>query len=199
VTPLRIWKKDAQECSTGFAALSQLKSNSIFSGIILQTGANGSSTMRIEQYRDYCRHFAAHVNIQPVCRAKSIKGIGVHQRIIWTATVSILFTDLEIVIDVSFVLIDGNTATLLSLRDYKKTNLISAWYRITFFSKERQRLSIDLIFADEQQPGPSVSKRLFDRKRFDLIISWRKMSCIWLQNQFCIFYVRPRISRQHHF
>jgi hypothetical protein len=125
VTPLRIWKKDAQECSTGFAALSQLESNSIFSGIIIQTGANRSSTMRIEQYRDYCRYFAAHVNIQPVCRAKSIKGIGVHQRIIWTATVSILFTDLEIVIDVSFVLIDGNTATLLSLPSGRSASTFS--------------------------------------------------------------------------
>jgi hypothetical protein len=63
------------------------------------------------------------VNIENVDCAKWIKGIGGLQSVEGIAPVPIPFPDLNIMIEIDIVLLDGDTPSLLSLTDLKKNEL----------------------------------------------------------------------------
>lgn len=114
-----------------------------FNGIVIDTGANRCSMMSISQYNAYGVEFQVPMNIKKDNQAKSSTGLGgdkTHSMSI--ATIAIPFTCLYLIIDVDFVIIRDNTATILSLKDLKENHLDISVQRckITFNNREQDLL-----------------------------------------------------------
>ena len=93
-----------------------------FNGIIIDTGANRTSMMSLDQYIAYCREHNVPARIADFNR--SVRGIGgVCVKTIGKATVAVPFPDIGVVCDITFHITEGHNPTLLSLRDLKNTGL----------------------------------------------------------------------------
>jgi hypothetical protein len=92
-----------------------------FNGVIIDTGANRRSTMCLEQYRAYCARYGSPHRIQK--QARSIRGIGGSVRAVGIANLPIPFSDLNVTIDVEFLILPGAQPTLLSLRDMMENEI----------------------------------------------------------------------------
>jgi hypothetical protein len=93
----------------------------IFEGIIVDTGANKSSLMSLEQYRAYCKVFKVPANIKGAM--KMFKGIGVSRSSVGSVVIAIPFPKLGICADVEFQIINENVPNLLSIRDLQNTGV----------------------------------------------------------------------------
>jgi hypothetical protein len=97
------------------------ESASKFKGIIIDTGANKSSLMSLEQYRAYCKVFKVPASIRGT--RKMFKGIGGSRRSMGSVVIAIPFPMLGICADVEFQIINEDVPTLLSLRDLRNTGV----------------------------------------------------------------------------
>jgi hypothetical protein len=85
----------------------------MFNGVIIDTGANRRLTMCLEQCRAYIARYCAPHRIQK--EARSIRGIGGSVRAVGIASLPIPFSDLNVTIDVEFLILPGVQLTLFSL------------------------------------------------------------------------------------
>ena len=93
-----------------------------FEGIIMDTGANRSSMMSLQQYLIYCQDFGAVANINKGM-ASRVRGIGGKCQSIGVAIIPIPFPDLGITCDVLFHIIEGDVPSLFCLSDMKREGL----------------------------------------------------------------------------
>ena len=98
-----------------------------FEGVMIDTGANRSSTMSLSQYENYCREHmtpAALHNISiDTSRQKKIKGIGGTIKTIGQARVRIPISGLGIELIVVFNIVPHDSPTILCLQDMKRMGI----------------------------------------------------------------------------
>ena len=149
------------------AALS-VGETSKFDDIVLDTGANRSSVMSLDQYKVYCEEFKIPMKIDKSDK-KNIIGLGSRNQTIGTALVTVPFSDLDLWIDVKFRIVNTKCPTLLSLKDMIQNGLdISIQERTISFKHKRQSLTFENYF---------------------LIHRWR--------SQDMSFYTEPELKRLH--
>ena len=90
--------------------------DTIFRGIILDTGANYTSIMSIKQYQAYCREFCCPIEID-YSKNRNVKGIGGKSQAVGTAIIPIPFHSLGVIIDVEFRIMAEDCPSLLSMKD----------------------------------------------------------------------------------
>lgn len=116
-----------------------------FRGIVLDTGANRRSVMCLNQYRQYCKLFHLPMKIDHSDQGGLI-GLGGRVRAIGSATISIPFKDLELMIYVRFRIMNRDGPTLLSLRDmYKKQLDISIQRKVITHNEKSMQLSFESV------------------------------------------------------
>jgi len=93
-----------------------------FKGIYLDTCANRSSVMSLNQYQAYCKEF--HVPMQLSTHgAKTLRGIGGKSAALGSAWIPIPFTKLKLIVDVNFQIVNDNVPTLLCMKDMVQNGL----------------------------------------------------------------------------
>ena len=125
-----------------------------FRGILIDTCANKSSVISPSQYRAYCETFQVPCNILKQ-NIRSLKGIGGKSVSIGTATIPVPFKDLNLVIDVTFQILDSNVPTLLSMKDMHDNGLdISIQDKVVKYKHLLQPLAFENYFLVHRwQPG----------------------------------------------
>ena len=93
-----------------------------FKGIIMDTGANRSSTTSLQQYLIYCQEFGAVANINKGM-ASRVRGIGGNCQPIGVAIIPIPFPYLGIICELLFYIIEGDVPSLFCLSDMKREGL----------------------------------------------------------------------------
>jgi hypothetical protein len=107
------------EMSSMYAQLKHGENATAFRGLILDTGANRSSAVSLEQYRAYCRRFGVRSNIGSLSASHKIKVTCGSMEVIGTAIARVLFSELNVVLQNEFKLLCGNGPNLLSVKDMK--------------------------------------------------------------------------------
>ena len=80
-----------------------------FNGIVIDTGANRASVIRLIQFKEYCKEFSIPASIRTTYKSKSLTGLGGHKvQAIGVAKITITLTDLNLLIDVDFLIITSN-------------------------------------------------------------------------------------------
>lgn len=92
-----------------------------FEGLIMDTGANVKSTMRLSQYRTYCNTFGVQMDIRP-SRVRTIGGIAGGQSVVGSASIPVSFPEIGIVLDVDFAITEGGP-NLLCLAEMKRNRI----------------------------------------------------------------------------
>lgn len=94
----------------------QGETNHHFHGIRIDTCGNRSSIISSKQYQAYRVELSLKHALRQT-KGGSVKVIGGPQRAIGTAMINIPFRDLEIIIDVHFMVIKDDIPTLLFMRE----------------------------------------------------------------------------------
>lgn len=117
-----------------------------FEGVKIDTGANRSSIMSKDQYNSYCDTFGIRCSVRHP-DGRMIRGIGGNQPAIGFVTIQVPFRDLNLTIDVDFMLVSGSIPSLLSLRDVYENGLdISLQRQMITFRDKCQKLDFDNFF-----------------------------------------------------
>lgn len=85
--------------------------NKQFNGIVIYTAANRRSILSLNHYRSYQYEFGRKVSMHPVY--KDFKGIGGNPIVLGIVTIRILFSELNLIIVISFSIIPDNTPSIL--------------------------------------------------------------------------------------
>ena len=106
----------------GSTEIALLANHPTFDGIIIDTGANRSSVMFLNQYRIYCKIFKTPMQINHE-DSKGIKGLFGGSSSIGTAIIPIPFVKLDVVLDIKFLIMKSDCKTLFCLKDLKDNGL----------------------------------------------------------------------------
>ena len=126
----------------------------VFKGTHLDTCANRSSIMSINQYRAYCKEFRVPCKIDKSNQTK-LRGIGGSGSPIGTATIPVPFHDLNLTIDVNFKIVPDNVSSLLSNRDMIENCLDIRLQEkvVTFGNKSKPLLFSNCFFIHRRNPS----------------------------------------------
>lgn len=133
------WRKTEMENMQ--TALTNSQNDSEFKGVMIDTGANRSSLMSIQQYMKYCKEFNSPMEVRKSSR--SVGGLGGANLVtIGKATIPIPFPKIGIICDVTFhIHNDEGTPSILSLRDLTRTGLdLSIQHNWLHFRGKTQKL-----------------------------------------------------------
>ena len=116
-----------------------------FHGIIIDTGANWTSIMCFQQYREYCFEFKTKMRIDK-SDSKNINGLFTGASSMGTAVIPIPFLGLGLILDIRFRIMENNCESLFCLHDLKDNclNLDVQREKILFNGKEQ-----DLILRND--------------------------------------------------
>ena len=117
-----------------------------FDGIRIDTCANRSSVMSLNQYRAYCSRFQVPMKIDRADR-KTIRGIGGKEETIGSTIIPVPFKGLGLILDVKFAIVKRKVPSLLCMRDMKQTGLdISIQDELMKFRNLEHPLSMENYF-----------------------------------------------------
>lgn len=118
---------------------------SAFNGVRFDTCAN-TSVICEAQYMSYCSEFGLRPSIRPP-GGRCITGIGGMRKLIGIVNLQIPFTQLDLVINVDFMMLKENVPTLISVPDIILNGLdISVQRRHVSLGKRTQQLSMEKYF-----------------------------------------------------
>lgn len=101
--------------------------------------------MSLNQYHAYERKFGRRVQLRPA--RKDVKGIGGQSVALGEVTIQIPFSQLDLVVDIEFSILGGDTPSLLSNRDLIENGLdISLQGGYLYIGEARQPLILDNYF-----------------------------------------------------
>lgn len=117
-----------------------------FDGLRLDTGANRASVMCGNQYEAYTKEFGLRNAMRPA-PDRTIRGIGGRRKAAGMEMIQIPFSDLGLVIDVDFVIINEEVPSLLSMKDMYTNGLdLSIQGRYVSLANRRHKLAFENFF-----------------------------------------------------
>jgi hypothetical protein len=133
-------KEEVRSCNH-----SSTQDNLRFQGIIIDTGANRSSLMSLNQYRCYCHEFSVPASLHE--SKKTFNGIGGRRESIGSTNITIPFPHLGICAHITFEIIDANVPSLLSLKDLREAGVDLSIQRNTLSLMGREQPHCGVIFS----------------------------------------------------
>ena len=118
----RTFEKDSKQQIAAMISELRKGEREKFDGLYIDTCANRSSVMSLDQYRAYCSDF--HVPMK-ICKEdrKIIRGIGGKSSAIGTAIIPVPFKGLRLVADVKFQIVTDKVPSLLCMKDMLQNGL----------------------------------------------------------------------------
>lgn len=126
--------------------LNTTKNNSSFEGLRIDTFANHTSAITDGQYQAYCRKLNLSCSIKSASN-RAMKGICGNSKAVGLVVIQVPFKELDVVLEVAFLIIDKNIPTPLSMKYMLNEGLdISVQSQYVSLSLRRHRLTKKYYF-----------------------------------------------------
>lgn len=137
--------------------------STIFKGIIIDTAANRRSVMCRNQHNAYQLEFGVKIPLRPPQKSR-MKGIGGEGKVIGDATIPVPFTDLNLILDIDFVIMKDHCTSLLCNKDMINGGLdISIQGRFLCFGNRKQPLLLENYFFVHKWKADHMPYALYTR------------------------------------